>query len=123
MIRYPLNECVVNSRPGRINVDSDIFGVDQKKCIEIVLTKQTISDKNPDLLAFLIENFELGDDEKDCMTAEQILLDIRQAMPSTNGRVNEVGKPVKAVFGEGCCLGKRADGKICYKLKRKLPIR
>ena len=42
MIRYPLNECVVNSRPGRINVDSDIFGVDQKKCIEIVLTKQTI---------------------------------------------------------------------------------
>ena len=118
-IRYPLNDCIVNSRSGRINVDNDVSGADEKKCVEIKLSRQTISDKNPDMLSFLKENFELSDDERDYMTAEQILLHIRQLMPGTNGRVNEVGKPVKAVFGENCCLGKDRDGKICYKLKLK----
>lgn len=118
-IRYPLNECVVCSRLDRINVDNDVSGADEKKCVEIKLSRQTISDKNPDMLSFLKENFELSDDERDYMTAEQILLHIRQLMPGTNGRVNEVGKPVKAVFGENCCLGKDRDGKICYKLKLK----
>ena len=121
-IRYPLNECVVSSRLGRANIDSDIAGEKVKNCIEIKLNKQPISDKNSNLMNFLKENFELSYDEKECMTAEQILLCIRQSMPDTNGRVNEVGKPIKAIFGEECCLGKRVDGKICYKLKLKSPV-
>ena len=121
-IRYPLNECVVSSRLGRANIDSDIAGEKVKNCIEIKLNKQPISDKNSNLMNFLKENFELSYDEKDCMTAEQILLCIRQSMPDNNGRVNEVGKPIKAVFGEECYLGKRVDGKICYKLKLKSPV-
>ena len=121
-IRYPLNEYVVISKLGKANVDSVTVEDNAKKCIEIKLNKQSISDKNPNLMNFLRENFELSDDERDCMTAEQILSYIRQAMPSTNGRVNEVGKPIKAIFGEGCCLGKRADNKICYSLKLKSPL-
>lgn len=121
-IRYPLNEYVVISKLGKANVDSVTVEDNAKKCIEIKLNKQSISDKNPNLMNFLRENFELSNDERDCMTAEQILSYIRQAMPSTNGRVNEVGKPIKAIFGEGCCLGKRTDNKICYRLKLKSPL-
>ena len=122
MIQYPLNKYVVLSKLDRVNVGGNPAEENVKNCIEIRLNKQSISDKNPILMNFLRENFELSNDERDYMTAEQILSYIRQAMPSTNGRVNEVGKPIKAVFGEECCLGKRADGKICYKLK-KSPIR
>lgn len=121
-MRYPLNECVVGSRLGKVNAGSNTAGTEVKQCIEISIDRQTISDKNPRLLVFLKENFEVSNDKKDCMTADQILSHIRQSMPDTNGRVNEVGKPIKAVFGEECCLGKRVDGKICYKLRLKSPV-
>lgn len=116
-IRYPLNECVVCSRLDRINDGSNPAKANVKNGIEIRI-KQTISDKNLPLLNFLKENFELSDDERDYMTTEQILSHIRQLIPGTNGRENEVGKPVKAVFGEDCCLGK-VNGKTCYKLRLK----
>ena len=121
-IRYPLNAYVVSSRFDRASVGSNLTEENAKNCIEIKLNRQAISDKNLHLLNFLRENFELSDDEKNFMTAEQILSYVRQSMPDTNGRVNEVGKPVKAVFGEACCLDKRIDGKICYRLRLKSPI-
>ena len=120
-IRYPLNEYVVVSKLDRVNVGSNPSEENVKNCIEIRLNRQTISDRNPQLLNFLKENFELSENEEECITADQILSCIRHSMPDTNGRVNEVGKPVKAVFGEECCLGK-VNGKTCYRLKLKSPV-
>ena len=68
---------------------------------------------------WLKENFELTDNEKEYLKAETILDFIKEIMPDTEGRVNDVGGLVKAVFGKDCCWSKRKDNKTWYKIKRK----
>ena len=115
---YPLNECVVCSKTVNLTINTNNSQSPQNQII-VNVNNQTISDKNNTLLDFLRKNFEPSYEENDSLTAEQILELIRQSMPYTSGRSNEVGKAIKAVFGEGVCLSKRTDGKICYKLKQK----
>lgn len=63
------------------------------------------------------DNFDFTDNNKEFLTAEQILEYVRESFPETNGRVNDVGRVVKFVFGEKVCNDRRIDGKICYRIK------
>ena len=81
---------------------------------------QKISDKNEKLLELLRENFERTDKEEEYLMADTVLQIIEKLMPGTNGRVQDVGKPVKAVFGDDCSWSRRKDNKTWYKIKLKL---
>lgn len=81
---------------------------------------QKISDKNEKLLELLRENFERTDKEEEYLMADTVLQIIEELMPGTNGKVQNVGKTVKAVFGDDCSWSRRKDNKTWYKIKRKL---
>lgn len=55
------------------------------------------------------------------LIADTVLQIIEEVIPGTNGRVQNVGKPVKAVFGADCSWSRRKDNKTWYKIRRKLP--
>lgn len=118
--QYPLNECVINSGTYPSNVTHDAVAEPESKAItNIGKEKQTISDKNPHLIEFLRNTFELTDNENEFITADEVLNAIKNYIPDTNGRVNEVGAPIKAVFGEDCQWSKRKNNKTWYKIKLK----
>lgn len=118
--RYPLNACVIKSETKPLSVDSDTNDEPKSKASpEKCSYSQKISAENSYLTNWLKENFELTDNEKEYLKAETILDFIKEIMPDTEGRVNDVGGPVKAVFGKDCCWSKRKDNKTWYKIKRK----
>ena len=105
--RYQLNKCVMASKLNVLN--------------EFVEDRCTISDKNRNLIDWLRDNFEIAYNEEEFTTAEQILEFIKRKFPETTGRVNDVGRVIKSVFGDKACNGKRsASNKICYRIKFKV---
>ena len=81
-------------------------------------TRQTISDKNEDLCNLIRQNYERTEDPESFTTATEIWDFITENMPNTSGRVEDVGKVVKAVFGKDYTTNRRKNGKICYKIVR-----
>ena len=81
-------------------------------------TRQTISDKNEDLCNLIRQNYERTEDPESFTTATEIWDFITENMPNTSGRVEDVGKVVKAVFVEGYTTTRRNNGKTCYKIVR-----
>ena len=118
--KYQLNECVINSGTYPSSITNDAVAEPELKAItNIGKEKQAISDKNPRLIEFLRNTFEPTDKEEEFITADDVLNAIKTYMPDTNGRVNEVGTPIKAVFGEDCQWSKRKNNKTWYKIKLK----
>ena len=119
--RYSLNKCVVNSGTEQSNNDGNTSNKSKSKNSPTFFNApQKISDKNEKLLELLRENFERTDKEEEYLMADTVLQIIEELMPGTNGRVQDVGKPVKAVFGDDCSWSRRKDNKTWYKIKRKL---
>ena len=135
--RFPINSCieddsVANSEltPNELqSIDQAINNPSQlntsnesksKNSPTFFNAPQKISDKNEKLLELLRENFERTDKEEEYLMADTVLQIIEELMPGTNGRVQDVGKPVKAVFGDDCSWSRRKDNKTWYKIKRKL---
>ena len=118
--RYPLNACVINSETKSLRVNSDTDDEPKAKASsEKCNYSQKISAENSYLTNWLKENFERTEDEKEFMTAEQVFWHIKKEMPDTYGRVQDVGKLIKAVFGKDCCWSKRKEDKTWYKIRRK----
>ena len=115
--RYPLNKSVITSSSDDLILSEKANGLELKDYAKTSEDKQTISDKNPKLMEWLRDNFELTDNEEEYMLAEQVFNCIKQAMPETNGRVHDVGKPIKMVFGED--IKTRRNAKTYYKIKLK----
>ena len=116
--KYQLNECVINSGTYSSNVSNDAVAKPESKAItNMGKEKQTISDKNPRLIEFIRNTFEPTDNEEEFIKADDVLTIIKKFIPDTNGRVNDVGIPIKAVFGEDC--SKRKNNKTWYKIKLK----
>lgn len=63
--------------------------------------------------------FQLINIEEEYLTTETIFQIIKELMPETDGSVQNVGKPIKAVFGENFCWSRRKDNKTWYKISRK----
>ena len=119
--RYPLNECVINSGTEPSNIDGNTSNESKSKNSPMPFNAtQKISDKNERLLKLLRENFERTDKEEEYLTADTVFQIIKELMPETDGRVQDIGKPVKAIFGDDCCWGKRKDNKTWYKIRRRL---
>lgn len=116
-----LNDCVVVCGSNKSFFNEEIGDTMESSNYSIeVVKKQTISDKNRDLVDWLRNNFEVTDKEEEFTTAEQIFEYIKMDFPETNGRVNDVGRVVKFVFGDEVCSGKRISSKICYRIKFKV---
>lgn len=117
--RYPINSCVVGSKMNMnmFNDKDDDTVIDVTDSI-IINTGQTISDKNFTLIELLKNNFEYTEEEKDYMSAEQIFDYIYEFIPGTKGRVHDVGKVVKSVFGDKA-VNYRRGGKTWYTIKLK----
>lgn len=81
-------------------------------------TRQTISDKNEAVCDLIRQNYERTDDPERFTTASSIYDFITQNMPNTGGRVEDVGKVVKAVFVKDYTTSTKRDGKTCYKITR-----
>lgn len=81
-------------------------------------TSQTISDKNKAVCDLIRQNYERTDDSERFTTAASIYDFITEKMPNTGGRVEDVGKVVKAVFGKDYTTSTKRNGKTCYKITR-----
>lgn len=114
--RYPINSCVVGSK-----VNMNIFNDKNDDVIidvtdyTIKNTSKNISEKNSKLIEWLRENFEITENEY--LMAEQVFDYIREVMPETHGRIHDVGKVVRSVFGDKVDF--RRNGKTWYKIKLK----
>lgn len=114
--RYPINSCVVGSK-----VNMNIFNDKNDDVIidvtdyTIINTSKNISEKNSKLIEWLRENFEITENEY--LMAEQVFDYIREVMPETHGRIHDVGKVVRSVFGDKVDF--RRNGKTWYKIKLK----
>ncbi len=118
---YQLNECVVNSGTEQSSNDGNTSNESKSKNSPTPFNAtQKISDKNEKLLKLLRENFERTDKEEEYLMADTVLQIIKELMTETDGRVQDLGKPVKAVFGEDYIWRKRKDNKTWYKIKLKL---
>ena len=117
--RYPINEFVITSGSDDLTLSDKADNMQESRNLtKVNEEKQTISDRNSKLIEWLRDKFELTDNEEECMLAEQVFECIKQAMPETNGRVHDVGKPVRIAFGED--IKTRRNGKTYYKIKLKL---
>ena len=81
-------------------------------------TRETISDKNEAVCDLIRQNYERTDDPERFTTTASIYDFIIENMPNTGGRVEDVGKVVKAVFGNDYTTSTKRDGKTCYKITR-----
>lgn len=81
-------------------------------------TSQTISDKNKAVCDLIRQNYERTDDPEKFTTVASIFDFITENMPNTGGRVEDVGKVVKAVFVKDYITNTKKDGKTCYKITR-----
>ena len=82
-------------------------------------TRQTISDKNNAVCDLICQNYERIDDSEKFTTAASIYDFIIEHMPDTGGRVEDIGKVVKALFGNDVTTSTRTkDGKTRYKIAR-----
>ena len=116
--RYPLNSCVVGSKMNMnmFNDKDDDIVIDVTD-YTIINTNDNISEKNFRLIEWLKENFEITENENEYLMSERVFDYIREFMPETKGRVHDVGKVVKAVFGDKVDF--RRNGKTWYKIKLK----
>ena len=114
--RYPINSYVISSK-----VNTNIFNDKNDDVIidvadyTIINTSKNISEKNSKLIEWLRENFEITENEY--LMAEQVFDYIREVMPETHGRIHDVGKVVRSVFGDKVDF--RRNGKTWYKIKLK----
>ena len=106
-IRVSSSQVVSRSNSKPISGDSKETGM-----------SQTISDKNEAVCNLIRQNYERTEDPESFTTATEIWEFITKNMPNTSGRVEDVGKVVKAVFVEDYTTTGRKNGKTCYKIVR-----
>ena len=58
-------------------------------------------------------NFKPTDKPEEFMSAEDVFNYIKEKISSTNGRIEDIGKPIKAAFGDSCKFPERIKGKTC----------
>lgn len=112
--RYPINSCVVGLKVN-MNDNKNDDTVISVTDYTIINTSKNISEKNSKLIEWLRENFEITENEY--LMAEQVFDYIREVMPETHGRIHDVGKVVRSVFGDKVDF--RRNGKTWYKIKLK----
>ena len=112
---YPINECVITgnvtdkTERTESNVGNDV------STDKLVNTGKT-STQNPALVKILSTDFEVTADKTEFLQAETVLYYLKGKL-NVEGRVNDLGKVVKSVFGDE--IDDRINNKTYYKIKLK----